>query len=152
MNDDSTQALIAEIESSRFASVRMRQGYDMLAVDEFLDRLIADLKAGRDVAKPLSEARFPLTRGESYDVAAVDEFLATLLQRAGAPLRGDTPNAGSDRGPRLGSGASLEAHGGPDSRPVVESSPVVENSPVVEKQRSLWERLTGKGKDSAGSW
>ena len=63
-----------------FAMVKMREGYDMEQVDEFVDRVMATVN-GQPVGRPVTpreirKVRFtPVRLREGYDVAEVDQFL-----------------------------------------------------------------------------
>ena len=65
-----------EIRSACFTPVRIREGYDMGAVDDFLDRLAQTRDRGEDVGPLVSEARFPVVRmREGYAIEEIDAFL-----------------------------------------------------------------------------
>jgi len=63
---------------AEFTRVRWRRGYDIAAVDQFVERLLATLD-GRPVASPVTadEVRtvaFSVRLREGYDVDEVDQF------------------------------------------------------------------------------
>jgi DivIVA domain-containing protein len=74
--------LVEEITQARFTPVRVREGYDMSAVDSLLDRVVAALGAGDPVLPVLDGAELGHVRlREGYDIAEVDRFLADLRAR-----------------------------------------------------------------------
>lgn len=64
----------------RFTVSRFREGYEMLEVDEFVDRVMATVER-RSTSKPVTvhdirNTRFtPVRLREGYDIVEVDEFL-----------------------------------------------------------------------------
>jgi len=65
-----------EVRSACFTPVRIREGYDMGAVDDFLDRLAQTRDRGEDVGPLVSGARFPVVRmREGYAIEEIDAFL-----------------------------------------------------------------------------
>lgn len=112
MKDD----LVSDIKSVRFTTVRLREGYEMSDVDNFLDRLAAAARAGEPLAPLCAAARFTSVRlRPGYDVDEVDAF---LTQVGGVPPSRPEPTA------------TL-------AEPV--ASPVP--SGVIEEQRGLLDRL-----------
>jgi DivIVA domain-containing protein len=92
MSDD----LYARIQSARFTPTRLRQGYDMAAVDSLLDRVCEALADGRPVEPVVAAARFPVVKmREGYDIREVDDFLAGLsgstVPGPGTPASAATP-------------------------------------------------------------
>jgi DivIVA domain-containing protein len=67
-------------EAPRFSMVRIREGYDPLEVDEFVDRLIATVN-GEPVERPVTprdvrRVQFsPVRLHQGYDIVEVDQFL-----------------------------------------------------------------------------
>ena len=77
--------LVESITTARFTPVRLHEGYDMSAVDELLDRVVAALGRGEPVIGLLAEARLPRVRWrEGYDIDEVDRFLERLRSAAQA--------------------------------------------------------------------
>jgi len=71
--------LIRELESTRFTPVRLREGYDMGEVDEFLDRLGQAARDGQPFAPLVAGAEFTTVRlREGYDITEVDALLARM--------------------------------------------------------------------------
>lgn len=74
----------ADVRNVRFRPVRMRQGYDIGEVDEWLDALeqhLGDLHRARDgqgpVPSPLADPSFtPVRLREGYNMQEVDAFIA----------------------------------------------------------------------------
>jgi DivIVA domain-containing protein len=78
--------LVEAITTATFRPVRVREGYDMAAVDDLLDRVVAALGRGEPVGRVLDEARLAHVRlREGYDVAEVDAFLAHVRRSAPSP-------------------------------------------------------------------
>ena len=72
------------VHDVRFTLVRLRPGYDMGEVDDFLDRVAATARSGGDVRGLLAGARFGSTRWrEGYAVDDVDGFLDRLRAALG---------------------------------------------------------------------
>lgn len=75
--------LVEAITNARFTPVRVREGYDMAAVDDLLDRVVAALGRGEPVGPVLDEARLGHVRvREGYDIGEVDAFLADIRRLA----------------------------------------------------------------------
>ena len=71
--------LVESISNARFTPVRLHEGYEMSAVDDLLDRVVAALGRGDAVLDLLDGAVLPRVRWrEGYDTGEVDEFLAGL--------------------------------------------------------------------------
>jgi len=82
-----------EIEAVRFTPVRLRDGYDMVAVDGLLDRLAAAARAGSPLAPLVAATHVDVTRlREGYDIDEVDAFLVRVAGRTV-----DRPDTSSDR-------------------------------------------------------
>jgi DivIVA domain-containing protein len=70
-------------EAPRFNLVKLREGYDMAEVDDFVDRVMATVN-GQPVDRPVTSreirtVRFsPVRIREGYDVMEVDLFLETV--------------------------------------------------------------------------
>ncbi len=88
--------LSARIVDVQFRPVRLREGYDMGEVDEFLEQAAAAAAAGRPLEPLVSAVRFTTVRmREGYDMVDVDTFLAEI---AAEPAEG-TPPDGSEVDP-----------------------------------------------------
>jgi DivIVA domain-containing protein len=67
-------------QSPTFTPVRIREGYDVTEVDEFIDRLLATVN-GQPVDRPVTAREIrkvaftPVRVREGYDVGEVDNFL-----------------------------------------------------------------------------
>lgn len=86
------ESLAAEVENCRFTPVRLREGYDMGEVDDFLDELCRRLRAGEAVAAFVAGARFtPVRMREGYDMGDVDRLLERVV--ASAPDATSTSSA-----------------------------------------------------------
>jgi DivIVA domain-containing protein len=71
--------LVESISNARFSPVRLHEGYEMSAVDDLLDRVVAALGRGDSVLDLLDGAALPRVRWrEGYDIDEVDAFLASL--------------------------------------------------------------------------
>jgi DivIVA domain-containing protein len=71
--------------AARFSPVRLHEGYEMSAVDDLLDRVVAALGRGESVLDLLDGARLPRVRWrEGYDTAEVDAFLTDLRRSVAA--------------------------------------------------------------------
>ena len=78
--------LSSRIQNIRFTTVNLREGYDIGEVDEFLDRIVVEDRAGRPIGSLVQDARFAKVRFRSaYDIDEVDRFLAGLV---GLQVRG----------------------------------------------------------------
>ncbi|MFD6175825.1 MULTISPECIES: DivIVA domain-containing protein [unclassified Isoptericola] len=89
-------SLAEEILSKRFATTKLREGYDMSEVDDFLDTLVAAVKDGTDVAALVDGARFASTKfREGYDMTEVDDYLDEVKTRAAATATGSAGAAPS---------------------------------------------------------
>jgi len=76
--------LVEEITQARFTPVRVHEGYDMHAVDDLLDRVVAALGRGEPVVPLLEDVNLGHVRWrEGYDLGEVDQFLARLRERIG---------------------------------------------------------------------
>ena len=77
--------LVESISNARFSPVRLHEGYEMSAVDDLLDRVVAALGRGESVLDLLDGARLPRVRWrEGYDTAEVDAFLTDLRRSVAA--------------------------------------------------------------------
>jgi DivIVA domain-containing protein len=76
--------LVEEINSVRFKSTRIRQGYDMAAVDRLLDRAATVISRGEPVARVLDSAPPTVSWRAGYDKAQVGAFLTRLRESADA--------------------------------------------------------------------
>ena len=71
--------LVESISNARFTPVRLHEGYEMSAVDDLLDRVVAALGRGDSVLDLLEGGPLPRVRWrEGYDIGEVDAFLAGL--------------------------------------------------------------------------
>ena len=82
----SRDALAEAVEAAQFGVVRLREGYDQVAVDNFLDDLAGALRSSMTVeglSQLVDEALFPvrMLRG-GYDLDDVDDFLDEVVQAA----------------------------------------------------------------------
>lgn len=88
-------AFNAHVSAARFTPVRIREGYDMAAVDDLLDSLVVIGASGGDVQKAVAESHLPVVRlREGYAIAQVDTFLKEFVRIARDPeglLRGSSP-------------------------------------------------------------
>lgn len=84
--------LVTELTKARFRSTQLRQGYDVVQVDRFIDELVAALRAGASpagLASRVRDVRFTTTSLQrGYDMADVDATLESLA----ATLEGGDPN------------------------------------------------------------
>ncbi|KQQ39511.1 DivIVA domain-containing protein [Nocardioides sp. Leaf307] len=112
------------VETARFTPVRLRSGYDMGQVDDFLADLVQTLRSGGDPVAPATAARFATVRlREGYETANVDALLDEVVVRSGG-----TPRVRRDADdPRP---AGSPAHGAPAG-----------TGSVVQEQRGLLARL-----------
>jgi DivIVA domain-containing protein len=122
--------LVGRIRNVRFTPVRLREGYDMREVDDFLDELVAAVTAGRPVQPLVAAARFtPVRLREGYDMRDVDQFLDEVVA--------------------FDAGADSAAPAGPAQPPVpprqaVQQTVLPEGQPsVVQEQRGMFARLFG---------
>jgi len=113
-------ALGDAIRAARFSPVRLRDGYDMREVDDFLDRLSDAADLGQPLTPLMAEARFSVVRlREAYDIGAVDDFLEGIGRPADAAAPADRP---PDRStprvvePELPRPSVIEERRGPFSR------------------------------------
>ena len=121
------ELLVQEITQVRFSPVRLREGYEMDGVDEFLDRLVTALRAGEPVDELVRAARFtPVRMREGYDMGEVDRFLERVVSAAATADR--TPPAYVDAPPAPASPA-----------------PVAPTPSVIQEQHGLLSRLFGRG-------
>lgn len=76
------------VETARFTPVRLRSGYDMGQVDDFLADLVRTLRSGGDPVAPVCAARFATVRlREGYETADVDALLDEVVVRSGGTPR-----------------------------------------------------------------
>lgn len=76
------EALARDVENVRFPPTRWREGYEMDAVDVFLDRSAEAVRTGVPVDAVVGGAHFPRVRlREGYDIEAVDEVLRRMVDR-----------------------------------------------------------------------
>jgi DivIVA domain-containing protein len=75
-----SQELIERIKNARFHNARHLPRYDESEVDDFLEKLAAELAAGQELKlAELRDARFTRTwKGPGYSMQDVDAFLAKL--------------------------------------------------------------------------
>ncbi len=76
------QRLVDEIQSARFTPVRIREGYDLGAVDRLLDRAVEAVGRGEPLG-PVLDVPLPTVQWrEGYDMAEVRSFLDGLRHLA----------------------------------------------------------------------
>ncbi len=123
--------LVARIREVRFTPVRLREGYDMSEVDDFLDELEAVVSAGRPLAPLVDAARFASVRlREGYDMADVDSFLAEIVRLSTDPA--SLPASATASSTDTAYGASFP----------VETAPPPSPAPsVISEQRGFISRL-----------
>ena len=81
-------------ENPRFSKVRMREGYDIGEVDEFLDQARAALAADPPLMTPLDveTRRFhPVRLRTGYDMGEVDAYLDRLAEELRGRQDPDAP-------------------------------------------------------------
>lgn len=128
MSDD----LVRRIHDVRFTPVRLREGYDMGEVDDFLDELVDAVAMGRPLQPLVDAARFtPVRMREGYVIGDVDAFLEQLAVDA------STAGASEPGSEVVGPGGA----GGPVHRPTQTDPPSSVTSSVVSEQRGLFARL-----------
>lgn len=126
--------LVARIREVQFAPVRLREGYDMSEVDDFLDELEAVVSAGRPLAPLVDAARFATVRlREGYYMDDVDSFLAEIVRLSTDPA--SLPGATT---------ASSTATADGPSHPVETGRAAVPTTSVISEQRGLISRLFGR--------
>jgi DivIVA domain-containing protein len=85
---DSAWAIRSLVDRIRFTPVRVREGYDMAEVDDFLDRVVQAAERGEPVGALIEGVELSRVRvREGYDVAEVDGFLQQLKGAGPAPDR-----------------------------------------------------------------
>ena len=72
------------VEDAKFQVTKFRQGYDMIEVDDFLDRVVAAAQSGpheiRRIIADIPTAKFQVTTfREGYDMVEVDDLLDIAL-------------------------------------------------------------------------
>ena len=78
--------LVEEITNAQFTPTRIREGYDMGAVDDLLDGLVAALGRGESIADLIESAQLPVVAWrEGYSKVEVDAFLERIRRSAPAP-------------------------------------------------------------------
>ena len=86
--------LVQQVESILFTPVRLREGYDMGEVDQFLDQLAANLAVGKSVRPIVDAAVFtPVRLREGYDMGDVDQFLDRMVAESERRQQADTASA-----------------------------------------------------------
>lgn len=83
------------IRNVQFTTARLRKGYDMAQVDDFLDQLGEEARASRPLAPLCDQVRFATVRGRGYDPGEVDRFLEEIGggTRSSPPVRSEHPGA-----------------------------------------------------------
>lgn len=76
------QRLIEQIQSARFTPVRIREGYELAAVDALLDRAVEAVSRGEPLGPVLDVPLPTVTWREGYDMAEVRSFLDGLRHLA----------------------------------------------------------------------
>ncbi|MEQ4523270.1 DivIVA domain-containing protein [Nocardioides kribbensis] len=107
------------VETARFTPVRLRSGYDMGQVDDFLADLVQTLRSGGDPVAPATAARFATVRlREGYETADVDALLDEVVVRSGGTprVRRDAddprPAGGPGHGAPAGTGSVVQEQKG----------------------------------------
>ena len=79
--------VIAErIRTVRFTPVRIREGYDMGEVDDFLDQVTRAALSGMPLAPLVAHQTFGrVTWREGYDIQEVEDFLMQIAPGSGRP-------------------------------------------------------------------
>jgi DivIVA domain-containing protein len=91
--------VIAQIDKIRFSPVRLREGYAMGEVDDFLDQLQNAARSGQPFAPLVAAAQFTKVRArEGYDIDDVDAFLARMSSVV--PVIGEREAREAAAGPR----------------------------------------------------
>ncbi|MBO0844813.1 MAG: hypothetical protein J2P22_05290 [Nocardioides sp.] len=73
------QRLVDEIETVLFKPTHFRKGYEMLPVDELLDRAVQAIRSGEALAPVLRVDLPTVTLRAGYNIEQVDDFFARLL-------------------------------------------------------------------------
>jgi DivIVA domain-containing protein len=123
--------LVRRINDQRFTPVRLREGYDMGEVDQFLDRLVAGLEHAQPLAPLVESARFtPVRLREGYDMGEVDRFLDEVVaaQQAAGSTGVPVPPAP------------------PREPPVAADRPASGHPSVIEEKPGLWARVFGRNR------
>src|SRR3954452_20234989 len=99
-----------DVSNKRFTPVRLREGYDMGEVDQFLEEVEAELarltRENDDLRSKLSAAQ----SGAPEAPAAAPEPPPPQGGAAGAPRRGPRPSASGSRAGGCRPGARADAH------------------------------------------
>ncbi|OJV81238.1 MAG: hypothetical protein BGO37_17470 [Cellulomonas sp. 73-92] len=115
-----------EVLAAKFQSTKFTEGYDQDEVDDFLDRVVATLRAregGAPADRPvtlgdLEAPAFTTTKfREGYAQDAVHDLLARVRDELGGAPSAPAPVRSEGAGPQVG--------------------------PVVEERRGFWRRLFG---------
>jgi len=97
--------LADELRRARFRTTQMRSGYDEREVDDFLERVVAQLRSDEPagaVAASVAGARFTTTSfRRGYDMVDVDDAVQHVVESLGTPGTGTatstpTPAGASD--------------------------------------------------------
>lgn len=105
-----------KISNVQFKTVRLREGYDMTEVDDFLDQLVGEARAARSLAPLCDQVRLTTVRGRpGYDMDEVDRFLEEIGGRSAS------------------------------SPPVGSRIPDPAGPQVIQEQKGLFARLFGRG-------
>lgn len=128
MTDSSHDPLVVEVRRVVFTTARMREGYDMTAVDDLLEVLARAVEESRPVGPVVDRVRFPTTRfRDGYDPSEVDHFLSWLV--AEQSKRTDVAPAPPDT----------------DAAPDVAEQHAEPLPSVIEEPPGLLARLFGRG-------
>lgn len=70
-----------QVDAVRFTPVRLREGYNMKEVDDYLDRVTASLRGSQTLtSRDVSDVKFtPVRLREGYDMGEVDTFLDVVI-------------------------------------------------------------------------
>lgn len=126
--------LAQDIRSVRFTPVRLREGYDMGEVDQFLDELELLVREGRPASHVVAAKRFtPVRLREGYDMAGVDDFIDRVGREADALAAGDRPDDGIPTTTEV-----------PVPAPVSTPPAATADPGVISEQRGVFARLFGR--------
>jgi DivIVA domain-containing protein len=133
---DEPASLLREIQAARFSPVRLREGYDMGDVDNFLDDLAGAIGQGADVGALVDNARFATVKlREGYDMGEVDRFLEQV--RVTSVGHGTATSASAGGG---------ESQAGRSATHVVsrDGQSGTNHPNVIQEQRGILSRLFGR--------
>jgi DivIVA domain-containing protein len=77
------------VTTAQFTPVRLREGYDMTIVDQFLDQVVEVAVRGDDVRALIDTTTLPRVRArEAYDCSEVDDLLTQIKAQASSSMTG----------------------------------------------------------------